>query len=219
MSKTAALYARVSTSDQDCGYQLAELRDWARRFNFEIFKEYVDTGYSGAKTNRPALDQLMQAARERRFDVVLVWKLDRLGRTSRQLINNIEDLKSNKVRFVAISQMIDTDESNAMATVLFQVMGAFAELERSLISERVRSGVAHAKAAGKQLGRPRKVFRRDLAEELRRGGLSFRQIGEKLGVSYRTVMRELATKSSTEMTVPAADNERNVLPLLGCDTK
>ena len=95
MKPKAALYARVSTSDQDCGSQLAELRAWCNRFHFDIFQEYVDAGISGAKAKRPALDRLMKDARERRFNVVLVYKIDRFGRSIAHLIANIGSLTSN----------------------------------------------------------------------------------------------------------------------------
>jgi DNA invertase Pin-like site-specific DNA recombinase len=186
-----AIYARVSTSDQDCGSQLAELHSWCDRFHYEIVKEYVDAGVSGAKASRPALDELMTDARARRFEAVLVYKLDRFGRSMRQLINNIEALRDVKVRFIAISQGIDTDQSNAVATVLFHLLGAFSEFERTLISERIRTGIEHARKQGKALGPKRKVWRHDLALDMREKGVPWEVIAARLKVSSRTIRRGL----------------------------
>jgi len=187
----AALYARVSTADQDCGAQLTELRTWCQRFEYEIVTEYVDAGVSGAKAKRPALDQLMHDARERRFHVVLVYKLDRFGRSMVQLIANIGALTGLKIRFIAISQGIDTDQSTPTGNLMLNLLSAFAEFEREMISERVRSGIANARAKGKHLGRPRLVFRRDVAHEMRACGTTFAKIAQELGTSARTVRREL----------------------------
>ena len=148
----SAIYARVSTADQTCEMQLRELREYAARRGWELFAEYVDRGWSGAKANRPELDRLMADARQRRFDAVLVWKLDRWGRSIRHAMNSIQELACHGVRFLAITQNIDTDESNPMSRFMLHIMAAFAELERELIRERVVSGVRAAKANGKRLG-------------------------------------------------------------------
>jgi putative DNA-invertase from lambdoid prophage Rac len=171
-----ALYARVSTNDQNCKMQLTELRD------------YAATGWSGAKASRPELNRLMADARKRRFDAVLVWKLDRWGRSVADSIKSIQELTSLGVRFVAVTQNIDTDESNPMARFLLHIMAAFAELEREIIRERVVAGVKAARANGKQLGRPKRVFRRDEAVRLREAGMSWRKIAAELGVPVTTVV-------------------------------
>ena len=143
--------------------QLRELRQYIGARGWESIGEYVDTGWSGAATARPELDRLMRDASMRRFDVVLVWKLDRWGRSVAASIKSIQELASLGVRFIAITQNIDTDDSNPMSRFLLHILAALAELERELIRERVTSGIRVAKANGKQLGRPKRVFRRDLA--------------------------------------------------------
>jgi putative DNA-invertase from lambdoid prophage Rac len=160
----AALYARVSTTDQNCEMQLRELREYLARRGWESAGEYVDTGFSGAKTSRPELDRLMKDARRRRLDVIVVWKLDRWGRSLTHLVQSLQDLTGVGVRFIAMTQNIDTDESNPMARLLLHLM---AEFERSMIQERTVAGVRAAKARGAVLGRPRRVFRRDEVVRLR----------------------------------------------------
>ena len=130
-----AVYARVSTTDQDCSMQVKELREYCLRRGWKIQGEYIDTGWSGAKAQ---LDMLMKAARVRKFDAVVVWKLDRWGRSIAHLIASLRELASLGVRFVAATQNIDTDESNPMARLLLHIMGAFAEFEREIIRERVK---------------------------------------------------------------------------------
>ncbi len=126
--------------------------------------------------------------RKRRFDAVLVWKLDRWGRSVAESIKGIQELTSLGIRFVAVTQNIDTDESNPMARFLLHIMAAFAELEREIIRERVTAGVRAARAKGKRLGRPKRVFRRDEAMRLREQGMSWRKIGAELGVPVTTVV-------------------------------
>jgi putative DNA-invertase from lambdoid prophage Rac len=183
-----ALHARVSTSDQNCEMQLRELREYAAARKWNIYAEYVDTGWSGTKTNRPELSRLMQDARKRRFDAVLVWKLDRWGRSVADSIKGIQELVSLGVRFIAVTQNLDTDESNPMARFLLHIMAAFAELERELIRERVVAGVKVARANGKHLGRPKRVFRRDEAVRLREAGMSWRRIAAELKIPVTTVV-------------------------------
>ena len=163
----AAIYARVSTSDQNCEMQLRELREYLGRRGWGAAGEYVDTGFSGSKASGPQLDRLMADARRRRFDAVVVWKLDRWGRSLAHLVQSVQELSALGIRFVAVTQNIDTDESNPMARLLMHLMGAFAEFERELIRDRVNAGIRNARAQGKQLGRPRRVFRRDEIEQLR----------------------------------------------------
>ena len=183
----AALYARVSTQDQNCEMQLRELREYAARRGWQIGNEYVDTGWSGAKVSRPQLDRLMQDARRRGFDAVLVYKLDRWGRSLAHLVQSIQELSGLGVRFIAITQNIDTDESNPMARLLLHLMGAFAEFEREMIRDRTVSGVRAAKARGKVLGRPRRVFRRDEVATMRAAGQSWGTIAKTLGLPASTV--------------------------------
>jgi DNA invertase Pin-like site-specific DNA recombinase len=181
------LYARVSTTDQSCEMQLRELREYAECRGLELVDEYVDTGWSGAKTSRPALDRLMQNARLRRFDAVLVWKLDRWGRSVAHCVRSIQELGSLGVRFLAATQNIDTDESNPASRFLLHIFAAFAELEREMIRERVVSGIHNARIKGKSWGRPRRIFRRDEAINLRAAGVSWREISRTLGVPVATL--------------------------------
>jgi len=181
-----ALYARVSTTDQNCEMQLRDLREWAARRGWPVFAEYVDTGWSGKLDSRPQLNRLKADARLRKFDVVLVWKLDRWGRSISHSISSIHELIGLGVRFIAITQNIDTDESNPMARFILHIMAAFAELERELIRERVIAGLRAAKHQGKRLGRPKKVFDRSRILELRQLGRSVRAIAKEMEISIAT---------------------------------
>ena len=183
-----ALYARVSTSDQNCEMQLRELREYAAARKWTVYAEYVDTGWSGAKASRPELNRLLADARKRRFDAVLVWKLDRWGRSVADSIKSIQELTSLGLRFVAVTQNLDTDESNPMARFMLHIMAAFAELEREIIRERVVAGVKAARVNGKTLGRPKRVFRRDEAMRMRGEGVSWRKIAAELDVPVTTVV-------------------------------
>jgi len=182
-----AVYGRVSTNKQECETQLRDLREYAAQRGFEVIEEYVDR-LTGMKDSRPALNRLMLDAKQRKFDAVLVWKLDRWGRSVADSIKSIQELTSLGVRFIAVTQNIDTDESNPMARFLLHIMAAFAELEREIIRERVVAGVNAARANGKTLGRPRRVFRRDEAVRMRDAGMSWRRIAAELGVPVTTVV-------------------------------
>jgi DNA invertase Pin-like site-specific DNA recombinase len=188
---TAALYARVSTVDQHCEMQLRELREYVKRRGWEIAGEYVDTGWSGAKASRPQFDKLKADAARHRFDAVLVWKLDRFGRSMLTCVQGIQDLARQGIRFLAISQSIDTDESNPTTRFLLTILAAVAELEREMIRERVMAGLKNAKAKGVQLGRRRVVFDRGRAAEMKKRGMSVRQIARKLGISKSTAQNGL----------------------------
>jgi DNA invertase Pin-like site-specific DNA recombinase len=192
-----ALYARVSTNDQNCDLQLRELREYAAARKWEIAGEYVDKGWSGSKANRPELSRLMADARKRRFDVVIVWKLDRWGRSVADSIRGIQELASLEVRFIAVTQNIDTDQANPMARFLLHIMAAFSELERELIRERTVAGVRTARSKGKVLGRPRRVFRRDEVTRLRDEGLSWRVISRRLGIPVSTCMDAYGVRKSS----------------------
>lgn len=190
----AAIYARVSTSDQKCDLQLTELRGYAARSGWEV-AEYVDQGVSGTKRNRPALDRLMKDARFKRFGAVLVWKLDRFGRSLQQLVDNVQSLDNLGIRFIAVTQSIDTDQRSPMGKFLMHLFAAFAEFERDLIVERVKAGVAEARRQGKHCGRPARVFRRDRVAEMRSQGKSWREIAWELKLPVTTVRRAAAESS------------------------
>ena len=150
----AAIYVRCSTAEQTVDHQLDGLREYAASRQFEVVEEYVDQGVSGAKASRPALDQLLADAHRRRFDAVLVWKLDRLGRSLSHLIRLVDTLGSLGVDLVSLGDA-GLDTTGPSGRLLFHVMGAVAEFERELIRERTRSGVAAVRRRGKRLGRPR----------------------------------------------------------------
>jgi putative DNA-invertase from lambdoid prophage Rac len=187
-SMKTALYCRVSTADQSCDLQGRELKEYCKRRGWKIAGEYIDTGWSGSKVDRPELTRLMSDARRRMFDLVLVWKLDRWGRSVADSMRTIQELDGLGVRFLAITQNIGTEESSPMARFMLVIMSAFAELEKELIRERTVAGVRAARANGKTLGRPRRVFRRDEAILLRNEGLSWRVIAKRLGVPVTTVV-------------------------------
>jgi DNA invertase Pin-like site-specific DNA recombinase len=174
--------------------QVRELREYAVRRGWQVSGEYVDTGWSGAKASRPQLDCLMKDARQHRFDVVMVWKLDRWGRSLVQSLQSVQELASMGIRFIAITQNIDTDQSNPMSRFMLHIFGAFAEFEREMIRERVCAGVRNAKRNGKQLGRKRVVFDRGKAHEMHVGGASVRDIATALQVGRGTVHRFLLSQ-------------------------
>ena len=186
----AAIYVRVSTDDQKHDLQLTELREFVQRMGWEAV-EYPEKG-SAVKV-RPVFNQLVADARLRRFDVVLVWKLDRFARSLRQLVDTIFLLNGLGIRFMAVTQGIDKDKNNPISQLLMHVLGAVAEFERGLIVERVKAGMTEAKRRGKKLGRSKRVFRRDHARELRDQGLSLRAISRKLGVPVSTIVDSFKT--------------------------
>lgn len=178
----AAIYARVSTSNgQDPGMQLRELREYCQRRGWEVAREYVDVGISGAKEKRPELDRLLADAHRRRFDAVVVWRFDRFARSVSHLLRALETFRALGIEFVSLSEQVDT--STPTGKLVFTVLGAVAELERSLIAERVRAGLRNARAKGRRLGRPRKAADPAEIALLRSQGLSWRRIGVRLGVS------------------------------------
>jgi DNA invertase Pin-like site-specific DNA recombinase len=169
--------------------QLAELREHAARRGWEIATEYVDEGVSGSKESRPALNRLMSDAHRRRFDSVLVWKIDRFGRSLKHLVTALADLDAYGVAFVSLRDNLDL--STPTGRLMFAVIGAMAEFELSLTKERVRCGLKNARANGKQLGRPRRVVSNDQLLRLKSEGSSLRDIAVMLGVGYGTVRTRL----------------------------
>ncbi|MBI3318663.1 MAG: recombinase family protein [Candidatus Omnitrophica bacterium] len=198
------LYVRCSTLDQDHEVQLVELRAYAQREGWEIAQEYVDRGFSGAKERRPALDQLMADARLRRFQAVLVQRFDRFGRSLKHLIQCLEEFRARKIAFISISEAFDT--TTATGELLFHVAGAFAQFERNLIRERVKAGIAHAKAKGVRLGRPRTLLDSEKITVLRREGFSISQIAEKAHCSRSTIRRVLKI-NQTQLPLPETSGQ------------
>jgi DNA invertase Pin-like site-specific DNA recombinase len=186
-----ALYARVSTLNaQDPEVQLAELREYSAHRGLVIIGEYTDKGISGSRDSRPELNRLMSDAHRRQFDAILVWKIDRFGRSLKHLVNALADLSAYGVAFVSLRDNLDL--STPTGRLMFQIIGAMAEFERALIQERVRAGLKNAKAKGTRLGRPRVFVNLSEVQRLRALGLGWRAIAEHLGVGVATVLR--ATK-------------------------
>lgn len=188
-----ALYCRVSTSDQSPAMQLQALREYCTARGFEIFKEYTDHGISGTKDSRPALNALMDDARKRKFDAVVVYRFDRFARSSRHLIQALEEFKSLGIEFVSYQENIDT--ASPLGKAIFTIVSAMAELERNIIVERVKSGLKAARSKGKRLGRPKVTFDRNEALRLKHEGLGLRSIATMVGVSRATLSRALIQKS------------------------
>lgn len=189
--ENAAIYARVSTTDQNCDLQLKDLREYCERRGWHTI-EYVDNGVSGAKACREQLDRLMQDARRRKVDVVICWRFDRFARSTKHLLSALEEFQSLGIGFISHQEAIDT--TSPMGKLLFTIVAAMAEMERSILIERVRAGMVSAKSKGQALGRPKKVFRRDVAIEMRAAGHSWRKISNLLGVPVSTIREACAEK-------------------------
>lgn len=185
-----ALYARVSRVDKDQNpeNQLIKLREYARKHGWDIFEEYVDHA-SGAKTSRPSFDRMIRAGRARRFDAIVVVRIDRLARSTRHLLNILEDLDQHGVALVCTDQEIDT--KSPAGRLLFTILGAVSELELDLIRERTKDGLARARAQGKRLGRPPSTVKNEEIRALRAQGKSLREIGLELGISHQAVKQRL----------------------------
>ncbi len=191
--KNVALYARVSTADQNCEMQLDDLRRFSSR-RFARYYEYVDHGISGAQRKRPQLDALMNDARKRRFDVVLVWKFDRFARSVKHLVDSLEEFRASGIDFISYTDGVDT--TTPAGQLLFHIVGAVAQFERDLIAERVRAGIVHAKAMGKHIGRPRAFIDVEQVTTLRGQGKSLRAVAKALDVPVSRVRRALAGPST-----------------------
>ena len=172
--------------------QLRELREYAKHRGLIIIGEYIDR-MTGSKKSRPALNRLMADAGRKKFDAVLVWKLDRFGRSLRHPVNAIAKLEALGVAFISFRDNLDL--STPSGRLNFMIIGAMAEFERALIQERVKAGLRNAKAKGKKLGRPRADVDKSQVEALRASGMSWREIAEKLGVGLGTVHRSLQPRS------------------------
>lgn len=187
----AAIYGRVSTIDkgQDVDLQLRDLRNYAQARGWKIFREYIDNGVSGRKDKRPALDQLMNDARKKRFDAVLVWRFDRFARSTKHLVTSLDEFNHLGIDFISFMENIDT--SSPMGKAMFTITSAIAELEADLIRERVRAGLTNAKAKGATLGRPKTEL--DISEliSLREKGLTVRALAKELNVSVGLVHKTL----------------------------
>src|ERR1700752_1815862 len=163
-----AIYARVSTKDQSCALQLRDLKAYCTARKLTIFREYIDSGESGAKDSRPKLNELMADARKRRFDAIVVWRFDRFARSTKHLLLALEEFRTLGI--------------SPLGQALFTIVSAVAQLERDLIRERVSAGIRNARAKGMRYGRSRRYVNQDELRRLRSEGASLRQIAAKLGI-------------------------------------
>lgn len=199
----AALYLRVSTPDQKPDLQFGGLRAYAARAGLDIIQDYCDVGVSGRREGRPQLNALMTAARNREIDCVLVWKFDRFARSTRHLLTALEEFNHLGVRFVSVQDQIDTD--SPMGRAMFTIIGAMAELESSLISERVTDGMRAAETRGKHLGRPPTTQHviSEIEALATSTDLSIRQIQAKIsGRASRGIVGQVAKRARAAL--PAA---------------
>src|SRR5712692_9727335 len=196
-----AIYGRVSTTNhgQDVAVQTRDLEQFSQARDWQLADSYLDVGISGSKDRRPELDRLMRDAHARKFDVVIVWRFDRFARSVSHLLRALETFNALGIAFVSLSENVDT--TTPTGKMIFTVLGAVAELERSLIAERVRAGIRNARAKGKRLGRPRAILDTARVTRLRNEGASWRKIGAKLGVSATTAY---FAGSKRRLEIPAA---------------
>jgi len=184
-----AVYARVSTRDQNAESQLQDLRRYCASRGWEIINEFIDVGISGAKDDRPALRGLMHCVRQRRADVVLVWRFDRFARSVKHLVNALAEITALGMQFVSYSE--DLDSSTPTGRLMFHLLGLMAEFERDLIRERIHAGLRRARAEGILFGRPRRIdfVNMEKACQLHAQGRSLRQIRGELGIPIATLSR------------------------------
>ena len=196
-SNRVAIYGRVSTTNhgQDVSMQTRDLEQFAQVRGWRLVDSYLDLGISGSKDKRPQLDRLMADAHKRRFDIVIVWRFDRFARSVSHLLRALETFNALGIAFVSLSEQMDT--TTPTGKMIFTVLGAVAELERSLIVERVRAGLRNARAKGKTLGRPRKIVDAARIASLRAQGLSLRGIAAELGIGLATLHRTSVPRSKT----------------------
>lgn len=190
-----ALYARVSTLEQSTDMQIRSLREYVQLRGFTVYKEYIDEGISGAKDSRPALNELMNEARKRKFNFVIVYRFDRFARSTKHLIMALEEFKTLGIEFVSYSENIDT--SSPLGKAIFVIVSAISELERSIIRERVVSGLKNARAKGKRLGRPCVAYEPAEIVRLRASGSTLEAISKRVGISIAAISRILQNPQNT----------------------
>jgi DNA invertase Pin-like site-specific DNA recombinase len=204
--KRAALYARVSTLDQHPQTQAIELRQFAQQRGYEIVQEYVDHGVSGTKVRRPALDQLLKDAQRHKFDGVLVWSCDRLARSTKHFLQVLDELSELGIQFLSQREALDTDGPLGRAIII--IISAIAELEKSLIVERVRAGMRRAKLEGRRIGRtPLDVDHAALVKD-RLSGMSLTIVAKKHGLSRASVVRFVRDSQRNEIQAATGEGSR-----------
>ena len=187
--KRVAIYARVSTKDQSVDMQLNDLERYSRERGLNIFNIYKDSGVSGTKETRPALGELMNDAKKRKFDMVLVWRFDRFARSTKHLVTALHEFRHLGIDFISFQENIDT--SSPLGEAIFTIISAMSKLERDIIAERVKGGLRKAKANGKKLGRPKNIVDTEKVIEYRKKNKSIRQIASELNLSKGAVQRTL----------------------------
>lgn len=202
-TKHVAIYARVSTIDQRPEMQMDELRRVCSQRGWQIMGEYVDAGYSGSRDRRPELDRLVQDVHRGKVGVVLVWRFDRFARSVRHLVSALEDFRARSVDFISIMDGIDTCTPAGRFT--FHVVAAVAELERELIRERTRAGIAAARRRGAQIGRRRVPVDIPRARSLMASGKSFRQAARAMGIGTATLFRALKNDAGSTVSLTSPD--------------
>jgi DNA invertase Pin-like site-specific DNA recombinase len=185
----AAIYVRVSKDDQSVDMQLEDLHDYVKLNKLTVYKEYCDEGVSSREAYRPALERLMKDARNKLFDVVVVWRFDRFARSAKQLAIALDTFQGLGIQFISFKEKLDT--TTPMGAAMFTIIGAMAQLERDLIRERTIAGLKHARSIGKVIGRPRSKVVPDQAKLLRAQGMSYRAIAKLYNASVRSVQRAI----------------------------
>jgi DNA invertase Pin-like site-specific DNA recombinase len=215
--KRAALYCRVSTVDQHPETQLHDLRQFAAQRGLQIVQEYVDHGFCGARARRPELDRMMEDARRHKFDILMVWACDRLARSTKHLLQTLDELNGFGIQFLSQREAIDTEGPLGRAIIV--IVSAMAELERCIIIERVRAGMRRAKLEGRRIGRePLQVNLAALLRDRERG-LSLNQLAKAHGISKASVCRvlkqerEAVSRGFEQMSSVAARNVEKIIDL------
>ncbi len=187
--KRVAVYARVSTKDQSVDMQLNDLERYTRERGFNVFKIYADNGVSGTKETRPALSELMNDAKKRKFDTVLVWRFDRFARSTKHLVTALYEFRNLGIDFISYQENIDT--SSPLGEAVFTVISAMSKLERDIMAGRVRGGLRKARANGRRLGRPSSDIDISKVIECKEQGRSIREIAKEMGMHRSKVERTL----------------------------
>ncbi|MGA2923854.1 MAG: recombinase family protein [Candidatus Sulfotelmatobacter sp.] len=205
--KKAAIYGRVSTNDQNVESQFCDLRSLAKARGYEIVAEYSDT-ISGTKAKRPGLDHLLSDARRGRFNVVFVWAFDRIARSVKHFLEVMDELNRLNVGFVSFRENIDTD--SALGRALIIIVAAIGELEKSLIVERVKSGMRRAKLEGRQIGRARLDINREQVIQDRRSGMSLTAVAKRHSISRASVCSLMKESNTNSHAVAVLTSDGNV---------
>ena len=192
MSKRVVIYARVSTNEQNCDRQVAELEQVVKNNNWELVDTYVDNGYSRTTTTRPELDRMMKDAFVRKFEMVITLELSRLGSSLKHMIEIVDKFKEKKIQLFIVNQQIDT--SSATGYMFFSIMTSIANYERELISERVKSGLENARRKGIVLGRKTNLTPEveEQIIQLKSEGVGYNTLAKRLSVSVKTIRKVLS---------------------------